>query len=126
MTMLDEKDFQKQKIKPETWKTIFSFAGKYKKAYAKVLGGGMLIGVLDLVMNFVSMWAIDSFMAPGTTARLPLFITVVVVIQALICAGVLLIDLIVWGRRQMLKAPCRQKKRQLNFYTKSTFFLSFF
>ena len=91
MDMIDEKDYQKQKIKPETWKTIFTFAGKYKKSYVKVLGGGMYIGVIDLLMSFIAMWAIDGFMAKGTTEGLPLFIAVVVVLQALVVLGVLMI-----------------------------------
>jgi ATP-binding cassette subfamily B protein len=87
----DEKDFQKQKIKPETWKVIFSFAGKHKKAYARVFTGGMLIGVIDLVMSFITMWAIDGFMAKKTTEGLPLFIGIIILLQALIVVGVLMI-----------------------------------
>lgn len=91
MSMIDEKDFQKQKIKPDTWKVIFKFAGKYKKAYVKVLGGGMLIGVIDLGVSFMIMWAIDGFMAQGTTSHLPFFIAAIVLMQVLICIGVLMI-----------------------------------
>ena len=63
MSMLDEKDFQKQKIKPETWKVIFRFAAKYRRAYAGVLGGSAFAGLMDLGMSFMTMWAIDGFMA---------------------------------------------------------------
>jgi len=91
MDMIDEKDYQKQKIKPETWKTIFGFAGKYKKSYVKVIGGGMYIGVIDLLMSFITMWAIDGFMAAGSTKGLPLFIIIVIALQVLVVLGVLMI-----------------------------------
>jgi selenocysteine lyase/cysteine desulfurase len=42
--VIEEKDFQHQKIKLQTWKVIFSFAAGYKKVYGKLLGGSMLIG----------------------------------------------------------------------------------
>jgi ATP-binding cassette subfamily B protein len=91
VSMLDEKDYQKQKIKLGTWKIILSFASKYKKAYAGVLGGSMFAGIIDLGMSFMTMWAIDSFMAAGTTARLSLFATVLVLMQVILCLTVLMI-----------------------------------
>ncbi|NLO47842.1 MAG: ABC transporter ATP-binding protein [Clostridiales bacterium] len=80
-----EKDFQNQKINPQTWKTIFKFAKKRKKAYFFVIGGGLTAGIADLAMSFMSMWAIDGFMMPGTTKNLPLFITAVVLLQIFLC-----------------------------------------
>ncbi len=91
MSMIEEKDYQHQKIKPETWKVIFKFAFKYKKAYAGVIGGSMFAGIIDLAMSFMTMWAIDGFMTPGTTAHLPVFVAVIVVMQLLLCLSVLLI-----------------------------------
>ncbi|SHH48358.1 ATP-binding cassette, subfamily B [Sporobacter termitidis DSM 10068] len=91
MSMIDEKDFQNKKIRPDTWKVIFKFAANYKKSYVKVLGGGMLAGLIDLAMSFMTMWAIDGFMAPGTTRHLPVFIAVIVAMQAVLCLTVLMI-----------------------------------
>jgi ATP-binding cassette subfamily B protein len=91
MSVIDERDFQKQKIKPETWKVILTFAGRYKKAYVGVLGGSAFAGIIDLGMSFMTMWAIDGFMVPGTTRNLPLFITVLILMQVLLCLTVLMI-----------------------------------
>jgi ATP-binding cassette subfamily B protein len=88
---IDEKDFQKQKIRPETWRIILKFAARYKKAYAGVLGGSMLAGLFDLAMSFMSMWAIDGFMAPGTTKNLPVFVTVIIAVQLVLCGVVYMI-----------------------------------
>ncbi len=85
MSAIQEKDFQNQKINPQTWKTIFRFAAKRKKSYIFVIGGGLMAGIIDLVMSFMSMWAIDGFMAPGTTKNLPLFIIAVVFLQVFLC-----------------------------------------
>ena len=41
----------------------------------------MLTGILDLCTNYVSMWAIDGFISPKNTERLPIFIIVAVLIQ---------------------------------------------
>jgi ATP-binding cassette subfamily B protein len=91
MSTLEEKDFQKQKIKPETWKTILKFAARYKKAYVAILGGSMFAGLLDLAMSFMTMWAIDGFMAAGTTKNLPLFAALLVAIQAVTCLIIFII-----------------------------------
>ncbi len=91
MSVIDEKDYQHQKIKPETWRVIFKFALNYKKAYVKVLGGSMLAGIVDLGMSFMTMWAIDGFMSPGTTKNLPVLIAVVAVMQIFLCLTVLMI-----------------------------------
>jgi ATP-binding cassette subfamily B protein len=89
--MIDDKDYQNQKINPQTWKVIFKIAVKYKKAYLRVLGGGMFSGILDLSMSFMTMWAIDRFMAPGTLENLPVFIAAILGIQTLMCLMTLVI-----------------------------------
>jgi ATP-binding cassette subfamily B protein len=89
--MIDEKDYQNQKIKPETWKVIFGFASRHKKAYAGVLGGSMLAGLVDLGLSFMTMWAIDGFMAPGSTENLPTYIALIVLAQIILCVIVLVI-----------------------------------
>jgi ATP-binding cassette subfamily B protein len=85
VSAIEEKDFQNQKINPQTWKIIFKFAAKRKKAYFFVIGGGLTAGIIDLIMSFMSMWAIDSFMAPRTTENLPLFIGAVAFLQIFLC-----------------------------------------
>jgi ATP-binding cassette subfamily B protein len=91
MSAIEEKDFQNQKINKQTWKTILKFARRYKKAYAGVIGGGMLAGIIDLSMSFMTMWAIDGFMAQKTTENLPLFAVVILGLQAIACLLTLVI-----------------------------------
>ncbi|NMA37951.1 MAG: ABC transporter ATP-binding protein, partial [Papillibacter sp.] len=43
----------------------------------------MLAGIIDLLMSFMSMWAIDGFMYPGTTDKIGLFAAAAFGLQAL-------------------------------------------
>ena len=81
--MNEDKSYEGQKINPQTWKTILSFAAPRKKYFALILGGGMLAGIIDTAMSFMSRWAIDGFMIPGTTDRVWLFACAAVFLQAL-------------------------------------------
>ena len=90
MSVIAEKDFQNRKINYGNWKTIFSFAGKYKRLFAGVLGGGTVVGILDLIMSFMTMWAIDGFMVSGSTRSLPYFAAAAIAIQAVMCMMTLL------------------------------------
>jgi ATP-binding cassette subfamily B protein len=89
--MIEEKDYQNQKINPQTWRVILEFALKYKKAYACIIGGGMLAGIIDLAMSFMSMWAIDGFMARGTMDGFPVFVAVILGLQGVACLLTLVI-----------------------------------
>jgi ATP-binding cassette subfamily B protein len=91
MSAIQEKDYQNKKINPQTWRVILRYALRYKLAYACVIGGGMLAGIIDLCMSFMSMWAIDGYMAPGTLHNLPLFIAVILGLQGLACLLTLII-----------------------------------
>lgn len=81
--MNEDKDYDQQKISPKTWKTILSFAAARKKYFLIILLGGMAAGVIDTAMSFLSRWAIDGFMTPGTTEHLGLFAFTAVSLQAL-------------------------------------------
>ena len=81
--MNEEKSFEGQKIDPKTWKTILSFAAARKKYFYIILGGGMVAGMIDTAMSFLSRWAIDGFMEPGTTEHIGLFAFAAVGLQAL-------------------------------------------
>ena len=81
--MNEEKSYEGQKINPKTWKTILSFAAKRKKYFYIILGGGMVAGMIDTAMSFLSRWAIDGFMEPGTTEHIGLFALAAVGLQAL-------------------------------------------
>jgi ABC-type bacteriocin/lantibiotic exporter with double-glycine peptidase domain len=65
--MLEEKDYQNRKINPQTWKRLLGYAKPYRKKYAILLTGSMAAGIIDLIMSFMSMWAIDGFMYRKTT-----------------------------------------------------------
>ncbi len=78
-----EKDYQDQKINPKTWSTILRFASGRRKGFLVIILGGMLAGIIDTAMSFMSMWAIDGFMAPGTTEHVGLFAACAVGLQLL-------------------------------------------
>jgi ATP-binding cassette subfamily B protein len=87
---MEEKDFQLKKINPQTWKKILSYARPYKIRYAIILTGSMLVGIIDLLMSFMSMWAIDGFMYPGTTDKIGLFAAAAFGLQILMATLTLL------------------------------------
>ena len=71
--MNEDTDYEGQKINPKTWRTILSFAADRRKSFALILGGGMVAGIIDTAMSFLSRWAIDGFMIPGSREHLGLF-----------------------------------------------------
>ncbi len=81
--MSAEKSFEGQKINPQTWKCILGFALSRKKYFPVIICGGMLTGVIDTAMSFMSRWAIDGFMTPGTTEHIGLFAFAAVGLQSL-------------------------------------------
>ena len=84
--MNEDKSYEGQKINPQTWKTILSFAASRKKYFLVIFGGGMVAGIIDTAMSFMSRWAIDGFMTPGTTEHLGLFAFAAVGLQLLMAA----------------------------------------
>ena len=81
--MMEEKDYEGQKIDPKTWKTILAFAAPKKNYFLIVVLGGMFAGIIDTAMSFLSRWAIDGFMTPGTTEHIWLFAGAAVGLQVL-------------------------------------------
>ena len=84
--MSEEKSYEGQKINPKTWRTILSYAAARKKAFLMILGGGMLAGMIDTAMSFMSRWAIDGFMIPGSREHLGLFAFCALGLQLLMAA----------------------------------------
>ncbi len=84
--MPEEKDYQNRKINPQTWKRLLGYARPYRKKYALLLTGSMAAGIIDLIMSFMSMWAIDGFMYRGSTEKLGLFAAAVFGLQFLAAA----------------------------------------
>jgi ATP-binding cassette subfamily B protein len=84
--MLEEKDYQNKKINPQTWKKLLGYAKPYRKNYALLLTGSMFAGIIDLIMSFMSMWAIDGFMYRDTTENLGLFAAAIFGLQILAAA----------------------------------------
>lgn len=81
--MNEDKSYEGQKINPNTWKTILSFAATRKKYFVVILLGGMVAGIIDTAMSFMSRWAIDGFMIPGTTEHAGLFASAAIGLQLL-------------------------------------------
>jgi len=81
--MNEDKSYEGQKINPNTWKTILSFAATRKKYFVVILLGGMVAGIIDTAMSFMSRWAIDGFMIPGTTEHAGLFAAAAIGLQLL-------------------------------------------
>lgn len=85
MSAIQEQDYTAQKVNLKTWRKILGYAAENKKYIFIAVGFGMLTGILDLCTNYVSMWAIDGFITPKTTERLPLFIIASIFIH--LCFG---------------------------------------
>ena len=81
--MMEEKDYEGQKIDPKTWRTILAFAAPKKNYFLIIVLGGMLAGIIDTAMSFLSRWAIDGFMSPGTLDHVWLFAFAAIGLQAL-------------------------------------------
>lgn len=92
--ILEEKDFQNQKINPQTWKIIFQFAFRRRKGFIIILFGGLIAGLMDLCSSLISMWAIDGFMTsqalntPGTLNQFWIFITVILGVQLIMVLSI--------------------------------------
>ena len=124
--MSEEKSYEGQKINPKTWRTILSFAAARKKAFLVILGGGMLAGMIDTAMSFMSRWAIDGFMIPGSREHLGLFAAAALGLQLLMavltllycrCAGRLEANLSADVRRA---AYARLQSMSLSYYDKTS------
>ena len=81
--MNEDTDYEGKKINPKTWRTILSFAANRRKSFIVIMGGGMLAGIIDTAMSFMSRWAIDGFMIPGSREHLGLFAFTAVGLQVL-------------------------------------------
>lgn len=81
MSVIQEQDYSARKVDLKTWRKILGYAANNKKYIFIAVFFGMLTGILDLCTNYVSMWAIDGFISPKNTERLPIFIIVAVLIQ---------------------------------------------
>ena len=84
--MNEEKDYEGQKIELKTWKTLLAFAAPRKNYYIIILIGSMFAGIIDTAMSFMSRWAIDGFMIPGTTDRVGLYAAAAIGLQLLMAA----------------------------------------
>ena len=124
--MSEEKSYEGQKINPKTWRTILSYAAARKKAFLVILGGGMLAGMIDTAMSFMSRWAIDGFMIPGSREHLGLFAAAALGLQLLMavltllycrCAGRLEANLSADVRRA---AYARLQSMSLSYYDKTS------
>lgn len=83
---MQEQDYQKQKIKLSTWKTILKQAGQYKRYFVIIMVCGMALGIFKLFSSLLNMYIIDAFME---THQLNGFVPVaiLVVMLQLIYAG---------------------------------------
>lgn len=81
MSAIQEQDYSARKVNFKTWRKILGYAAENKKYIFIAIVFGMLTGILDLCTQYVSMWAIDGFISPKTTERLPLFILTSILIQ---------------------------------------------
>jgi ATP-binding cassette subfamily B protein len=84
--MNEDTNYEGQKINPKTWRTILSFAANRRKSFIVIMGGGMLAGIIDTAMSFMSRWAIDGFMIPGSREHLGLFTFCALGLQLLMAA----------------------------------------
>ena len=84
--MNEEKDYEGKKIDPQTWKTLLAFAAPKKKYYLIILLGSMAAGIIATAMSFMSRWAIDGFMIPGTTDKVWLFAAAAILLQLMMAA----------------------------------------
>jgi len=86
----EDVNYEERKINPKTWKTILSFAASRKYYFLLILCGGMLTGIVETAMSFISRWAIDGFMIPGSRDHIGLFAFAAVGMQTLIAVMTLI------------------------------------
>ena len=79
--MNEDKDYEGRKIDPKTWKTLLAFAAPRKHYYVVILIGSMFAGIIDTAMSFMSRWAIDGFMIPGSTEHVGLYAAAAIFLQ---------------------------------------------
>ena len=69
-----EQDYDKDvKVDFSIWKRLFRYAFRYKKNTTILIITNILIALVDIVYPLMSKYAIDHFIAEGTTKGLPWF-----------------------------------------------------
>ncbi len=73
--MPEEKEFD-EKVDIRIWKKLFRYAFRFKKILFASMAMMIVVAGIDIAYPLMSKYAIDSFIVPGTTQGLPLFILV--------------------------------------------------
>ena len=65
MSAFHEEEFQHKKVEWLTWKTLLKFALRYKKALIIMIASMSLLGVVEVLMPYLTSYAIDNYIVPG-------------------------------------------------------------
>ena len=64
MSAYHEEEFQHKKVEWTTWKTLLKFAFRYKKALVIMIASMSILGVVEVLMPYLTSYAIDNYVVP--------------------------------------------------------------
>ena len=64
MSALHEEEFQHKKVEWKTWKTLLQFVLKYKKILILMIASMSVMGVIEVLMPYLTSFAIDNYIVP--------------------------------------------------------------
>ena len=74
MSALHEEEFQHKKVEWKTWKTLLQFVLKYKKILILMIISMSLMGVIEVLLPYLTSFAIDNYIVPRQIDELWKFI----------------------------------------------------
>ncbi len=76
MSAFHEDEFQHKKVEWKTWKTLLKFTLKYKKALIVMIASMSVLGVIEVLMPYLTSFAIDNYIVPKKMEELWKFIVI--------------------------------------------------
>ena len=64
MSALHEEEFQHKKVEWKTWKTLLQFVLRYKKILILMIAAMSVLGVIEVLMPYLTSFAIDNYIVP--------------------------------------------------------------
>ena len=117
---IQEQDYEKDvKVDMSIWKRLFRYVLRYKKTAAMLVAWNIIMAIIDIIYPIMSQYAIDNFIANGTTSGIGWFIVVYLLLVA--CQGLSVYLFIVnAGRLEMnvsydMRKDAFKKLQELSF-----------
>ncbi len=67
MSVIHEEEFQHKKVEWSTWKTLLKYAMNYKKTVIIMMSAMALLGMMEVVMPYLTSYAIDNYIVPANS-----------------------------------------------------------